>query len=127
MPILQHELDINPGNLLSDESLLTDTSRNWWCLYTISRREKSLMRRMLTKRLAFYGPVAPKRFRSPAGRVRTSYVPLFPNYVFLFADDSGRLEVLQAILATPTGPIGRRGPRMKVRSAGHGCQPGAHA
>ncbi len=95
MPILQHERDINPGNLLGDESLLADTSRTWWCLYTLSRREKLLMRRMLATDLAFYGPVAPKRSRSPAGRVRTSFVPLFPNYVFLFADDSGRREALR--------------------------------
>lgn len=32
----------------------------------------------------------PKRYRSPKGRLRTSFVPLFPNYVFLFASESER-------------------------------------
>ena len=40
--------------------------------------------------VAHYGPVIPNRFRSPNGRLRTSYIPLFPNYVFILANDESR-------------------------------------
>lgn len=95
MPILDHEPDIHPHNLFQDDSLVADSSRSWWCLYTLSRREKALMRAMLAADLMFYGPVVPKRNRSPGGRVRTSFVPLFSNYVFLFGDESDRHRALQ--------------------------------
>ena len=94
MPILKKEDDIYPGDLLQDESLLSDPQRTWYCLYTMSRREKDLVRKLVAKKVACYLPIVPKRFRSPAGRLRTSYVPLFHNYAFLFATEAERLFCL---------------------------------
>ena len=54
----------------------------------MSRREKDLARKLIANQIGCYLPVVPKRYRSPAGRLRTSYVPLFNNYIFLFANDS---------------------------------------
>lgn len=94
MPILKRERDIFPDDLLENEKLLQDTSMNWWCVYTMSRREKDFMRRLAAQSIAYYGPVIPKRFRSPNGRLRTSYIPLFPNYVFMFGNGSDRTSAL---------------------------------
>jgi transcription antitermination factor NusG len=94
MPILKPEEDIYPNDLLEIQSCRADDSRRWWCIYTLSRREKDLMRRLSALKIAHYGPIIPKRFRSPNGRMRTSYVPLFPNYVFLFGNESERYQAM---------------------------------
>ena len=93
MPILGAEQDIHPANLL-DSDVCQDTEKKWWCVYTLSRREKDFMRKLLAMNIAFYGPVIPKRYRSPNGRLRTSYVPLFPNYVFMLANEEERQKSL---------------------------------
>jgi len=94
MPILQRERDIFPEQLLVDPQLLTDNQRAWWCFYTLSRREKEFMRRLANWKIAHYGPIVPKRFRSPNGRLRTSYIPLFPNYVFVLASEEERYRAV---------------------------------
>jgi len=94
MPILKQEHSIFPDHLLLDEFLAGDTDRQWWCIYTLSRREKELMRRLHAFETPFYSPIITKRFRSPNGRMRTSYVPLFPNYVFLFGTDNERYNAM---------------------------------
>lgn len=91
MPILPRENDHWPAGLFDPDSpLLRRSDWTWWCLYTLSRREKELMRRLAAWEIPHYGPMVPKRFRSPSGRLRTSHVPLFPNYVFLFGDTEMR-------------------------------------
>lgn len=92
MPILEKEYDIWPEDLINNEQVLADESRQWWCVYTISRREKDLMRKLRLHDTPFYGPVVPKRYRSPKGRLRTSFIPLFPNYVFIFASEQERYQ-----------------------------------
>lgn len=94
MPILKKEDDIFPDDLLQNESILGDVDRHWFCLYTMSRREKDLVRKLVARKICCYLPIVPKRFRSPAGRLRTSYVPLFHNYAFLFASEAERLFCL---------------------------------
>lgn len=93
MPILGAEDDIFPANLLETD-ICNDPSRIWWCVYTLSRREKEFMRRLLAMEIPFYGPMIPKRYRSPNGRLRTSYVPMFPNYVFMLANEQQRYQSL---------------------------------
>lgn len=85
MPILPREIDLYPADLLECGSDLP-----WWVTYTLSRREKELMRQLKRLGIGFYCPLIPKRNRSPSGRVRTSYVPLFPGYVFVQADAEAR-------------------------------------
>ena len=52
------------------------------------------MRKLYALQKSFYGVVAPKRTRSPSGRIRTSYQPLFPGYVFLRGDGADRYDAL---------------------------------
>jgi len=94
MPILTREDDIFPANLLENEELLNDPELQWWCIYTLSRREKDLMRKLVSLKIPHYGPVIPKRYRSPNGRLRTSYIPLFPNYVFMLGSDDDRYQAM---------------------------------
>lgn len=87
MPILPQEPDLLPETLLDDWQHLPGS---WWVIYTLARREKELMRRLRTLEIGFYCPLIPRRTRSPGGRTRTSYVPLFANYVFMWGDDAQR-------------------------------------
>lgn len=99
MPILKREEDFYPSDLLElpipqepeeiPEDLQLDAD-HWWCIYTLSRQEKVLMRKLLQAEKAFCCPLIEKRYRSPGGRMRTSYLPLFTNYLFLRGNDTDR-------------------------------------
>ena len=52
------------------------------------------MRMLRAESVSHYAPQVAKRYRSPAGRVRTSYVPLFSNYVFLCGDEHSRYQAI---------------------------------
>lgn len=92
MPILKHEPDIFPENLLDDPAFADEQGLKWWAIYTISRREKDLMRKLRAMGIAHYSPIALQRKRSPSGRVRQSFIPLFSNYVFLCGTDEHRYQ-----------------------------------
>ncbi len=95
MPILKREDDLYPAGLLDSDEAISDLSRDWWCIYTISRREKDLMRKLKTLGIGFFAPIIVKRTRSPKGRMRQSFIPLFPNYVFMLATESDRVQALK--------------------------------
>ena len=63
------------------------------------------MRKLYSKQIRFYGPVITKRFRSPAGRMRTSYVPLFPNYVFMFGNEDDRYQAMTTNCISKCTPV----------------------
>ena len=103
MPILPKQQDIYPDDLL--DVVEGGAGREppvvggrWVAFYTLSRREKDLMRKLQAAGVPFYGPMVRRRLHSPGGRVRASYVPLFPGYVFSLVDDEQR----RAALATNT-------------------------
>lgn len=91
MPILAKEPDRYPEDLLGT-AFASDS--DWWLLYTKSRQEKQLMRQLRQLGVPHYGPQIEQRRRSPSGRVRTSYVPLFNNYVFLCGGESERYQAV---------------------------------
>ena len=105
MPILPKQPDLFPNDLFERlgeaETLLAPSAvegRRWLVYYTIARREKDLMRKLEAAEIPFFGPLIRRRLRSPGGRTRESFVPLFPGYVFSWADDDQR----RAALATNT-------------------------
>lgn len=102
MPILAQETDIYPDDLLSPDGLAEGGQAQWWAVYTRSRQEKQLMRSLIASEIPCYCPIIPNRFRSPAGRFRTSYLPLFTNYVFMFADGYSRYQALKTNLIIKT-------------------------
>lgn len=95
MPILAKEPHLFPDHLFSLEDLGRSAAERWWALYTRSRREKQLMRYLLSLQVPFFCPLAPQTRRSPAGRVRTSFLPLFANYVFLYGDGTSHSLALK--------------------------------
>ena len=52
------------------------------------------MRALVMEEIAFYAPVIERRYRSPNGRMRTSYEPLFGNYVFVCGDEQARYKAV---------------------------------
>ncbi len=94
MPILDRETDVWPAELLDE---LTDDRLGespWWAIYTLPRREKELMRRLRVMEIPFYAPVIESRKRSPQGRIRKSFIPLFASYVFVQGDGEARRQAL---------------------------------
>ncbi len=95
MPLLAKEPDLYP-ECLFDYPLVNDGERSWWVFYTRSRQEKRLARKLLAAGIPFYLPTVKKRQRSPNGRVRTSYLPLFPNYVFMYGTHEQRYLAMKS-------------------------------
>ncbi len=94
MPILPSELDLYPPELLDALPDGDASSASWLAMYTMARREKQLMRRLRALDIPFYSPLVGKRTRSPSGRVRESFVPLFASYVFVFGNETERHQAL---------------------------------
>ncbi len=90
MPLLPSEPDVYPPELFDRVEASESPLGQWWAMYTMARREKELMRRLRALDIAFYSPLVHKRKRSPSGRVRESYVPLFASYVFVCGNEQQR-------------------------------------
>jgi transcription antitermination factor NusG len=99
VPILKQEIDMFPADLLQQSATASadhDSAGgvSWWALYTLARQEKQLMRQLRALQVPFYCPLVTKRQRSPAGRIRESYLPLFAGYVFIWASEQQRITTL---------------------------------
>jgi len=86
MPILAEQVSLFPEWLLEDDAAIS-SDRAWWVLYTKSRQEKAIARNLLELEIPFYLPLVKKRSLW-RGRKLVSYVPVFANYVFLFANQT---------------------------------------
>jgi transcriptional antiterminator RfaH len=104
MPILPPEPSVYPDSLLAEGTWTADESQRWLVLHTRPRAEKALARRLLTRSISFYLPLFQKRSRS-RGRLLSSYLPLFPGYIFLLGDQDARLEALQTNLVAQCLPV----------------------
>ncbi len=102
MPLLEREEDRFPSDLFDRVNSNEYTQARWFALYTLSRQEKLLMRKLRGMEVPFYGPTISRRYRSPAGRIRVAYEPLFSNYVFIHGDDT------QYYAALTTNCVSRR-------------------
>src|SRR5579885_1847317 len=91
MPLLPLEPFVHTVDLLPTPSQASQALGSWWVLHTRPRAEKALARKLLALRQDFFLPLYQKRLRI-RGRSLTSYVPLFPGYVFLRGDAAARLE-----------------------------------
>lgn len=94
MPLLELEPYVCPPNLLTD---LAESPARWWPLHTRPRAEKSLARRLLARDIAFFLPLYHREWRS-GGRLRSSFLPLFPSYLFLRGDGQAKLRAMETNL-----------------------------
>jgi transcriptional antiterminator RfaH len=95
MPFLKREPCLYPLDLFAPCVIEPFVQRNWWCLTTTARAEKAVSRALFAQQVPFYCPLVLKRFRSPNGRLRESYIPLFPSYIFVGGDDGDRAAALK--------------------------------
>ncbi len=70
-----------------------ESPRSWWVVYTLSRREKSLARKLYAAQVPYYLPLV-QHEHIYRGRRVSSYVPSFSNYMFLFGGEEERATAL---------------------------------
>src|SRR5438094_2223370 len=68
---------------------------DWLVLCTRAQGEKALARSLHARGVGFFLPLHERRWLSPSGRMRCSYLPLFPGYVFLHGATETRWYALQ--------------------------------
>ena len=93
MPLLPLEPCLFPGDLFDKAAFILSGPERWWVLHTRPRAEKALARHLLGRRLSFFLPVYQRQWRC-RGRRQSSFLPLFPGYVFLCGDDEARITAL---------------------------------
>jgi transcription antitermination factor NusG len=93
MPLLGREVELSPPTIFQ----LEGAERPWWVAHTRSRQEKALARHLLPLSVPFYVPMHEKRLRG-GDRDRSSYLPLFPGYVFFRGSVSERRSAVQSRL-----------------------------
>jgi len=104
MPLLEAEPRAFPDTLFSDPAGIGSTDGSWWVLYTRARMEKSLARQLRAHAIPFYLPLYQHTWKT-GGRKRTSFLPLFPGYVFLHGDESARITALETNLLCSVLPV----------------------
>ena len=77
MPLLPKEPEISGEDLFEFDA----ASHPWWVAHVRSRAEKLLARHLGGAGVPFYLPQSERKSRR-SGRTFTSYLPLFPGYVF---------------------------------------------
>jgi transcriptional antiterminator RfaH len=95
MPLLPPEPSRFPDDVLTEFPAPTGGPERWWVIYTKAKAEKALARHLRGRRVAHYLPLEANTWRKN-GRTFSSYVPLFPGYVFLFGDDASRVAALES-------------------------------
>jgi transcription antitermination factor NusG len=91
--------------LQSEPCLLTDAClfgsedeafarHQWWVMHTKPRTEKALARRLHELERHYFLPIQEKR-KLLRGRMQTSFLPLFPSYLFIFGTPEDRLLTLK--------------------------------
>ena len=84
MPLLELERYLFPETLFEPED--NPVPGPWWVLHTRPRTEKALARKLEAARAPFFLPLHQQQWVNK-GRRFTSYLPLFPNYIFVRGDD----------------------------------------
>ncbi len=93
MPVLPLEPFVHPDDLFTRGEGPPADGGQWWVFHTRPRAEKALARKLLDRRIPFFLPLY-NRQRRTRGRLLTSYLPLFPSYLFMRGDDAARVQAL---------------------------------
>jgi transcriptional antiterminator RfaH len=98
MPLLPAEPSLFPETLFSSD--VSEVVPDWLVIYTRARAEKALARRLLARKVSFFLPLHERRWLSPSGRTRCSFLPLFSGYLFLHGATETRLHALETGLVS---------------------------
>jgi transcription antitermination factor NusG len=104
MPILPIEPYIFPEDLLVTPEGHAEPACRWWVFHTLPRAEKCLARRLLSHNIRFFLPLYHRVWRR-RDRLRESYKPLFPGYIFLQAGDQDWYKLLKLRLVARSIPV----------------------
>lgn len=107
------DFSVFPSTLLSDPTAISsgkDTS--WWLLHTKPRQEKAIAKDLVAREVAFYLPLTPRRTKI-RGRVRTTRVPVFSSYVFMYGSPEDRVAALRTQRLVTTLPVNDPEPFLK--------------
>jgi len=104
MPLLPLEPYVSSEELLHNPAPAFDSPERWWVLHTRPRAEKALARQCLKRDLPFFLPIYHKKWRS-RGRMQSSFLPLFPGYLFLHGDGAARFAALETNLVAQVIPV----------------------
>lgn len=91
----QNPEPVFPEDLLEMPDPGADKKRSWYVAHVKSRREKALAVFLCRWGIAYYLPLINKR-QTSSRRIRYSLVPVFPGYVFVYADLDGRYNALRS-------------------------------
>jgi transcriptional antiterminator RfaH len=94
MPLLPPEPFVFPDDLLLQSGVCSDDEVRWWVLHTRPRAEKALARQILTRAIPFFLPLHQRQWRN-RGRLFSSYLPLFPGYLFVHGSADAPQTALQ--------------------------------
>ncbi|MDA0834768.1 MAG: antitermination protein NusG [Planctomycetota bacterium] len=94
MPILAREPELYPDDLLDRPEVGTEASHRWWVVHTKPRQEKALARYLTELHIGHYVPQMEQKTRSPKGRTRVSFVPMFTSYGFVYCTADERMKAL---------------------------------
>lgn len=102
MPLVPLEPCLYPESLFDLPA--PPSEARWWLLHAKPRTEKALARQLFGRSVGFFLPLHERRHAS-GGRVRSSYLPLFPGYLFLFSDHEGRRAAVETNLVAHAMPV----------------------
>lgn len=90
MPILPHEPELFPADLLERAENDDPSVYRWWVVHTKPRQEKTLARQLTALKVSHYVPQYERQTRAPSGRKRISFTPLFAGYGFAYGTEDDR-------------------------------------
>jgi transcriptional antiterminator RfaH len=105
MPLLSLETFLYPDDLLDGPRSVDAAGGLWWVLHVKPRAEKALARVCLARRLRFFLPLYRREWRHK-DRNQTSFLPLFPGYLFIRGEDQDRIGALESGLVVSTLTVG---------------------
>jgi len=95
---------VSSEEILTGSAPTADSLERWWVLHTRPRAEKALARQCMKRDLPFFLPLYHRKWRN-RGRLQSSYLPLFPGYIFLLGDSEARLTALETNLVAQVIPV----------------------
>jgi transcription termination/antitermination protein NusG len=104
MPLLALEPFLFPETLFDETAPRTSVRGRWWLLHTRPRIEKALARRLVACERSFFLPLYRRRWMN-AGRRHSSFLPLFPGYLFLRGEEGARLDALESNMVIHAYPV----------------------
>lgn len=117
MPLLKHEVELSPRSIFE----MPDAGQPWWVAHTRSRQEKSLARYLVPLEVPFYLPQYEKK-QLRGERSRSSYIPLFPGYLFFRGSVAQRQAAIQSRLIVQVLEVRDQTLLQKELAALHGLQ-----